>query len=319
MKKNMAGAMAALLMVAACQMPAFAAEGPEGGTDYGSFYDETGVMNTEVLQELGEVTLPSVGGAYGVDLHVDVLDYADGRETMEEMAARIYEEYGYGDPDTLDGLSLTLLLGTDGDSYTLPEGNWVVYGAGEDQELMEAIAASVSEQVAPYLTEGAWDGDLASDQATLEQAVSAVSDAVQQACEDNGIQKAGALLNYVTDVAGLLSDEQLQTLEQKAQEVSEQYNCGVYAVTVDDYQNYDDSGVFDTAVAVYHGCNLGEGSDRDGILLLLSMADRDYAMFVYGPFANEAFNSYGQEQLEQVFLDDFADNDWYNEIGRAHV
>ena len=312
MKKKMAGAMAALLMFAACQMPAFAAEVPEGGTDYGSFYDETGVMNTEVLQELGEVTLPSVGGAYGVDLHVDVLDYADGRETMEEMAARIYEEYGYGDPDTLDGLSLTLLLGTDGDSYTLPEGNWVVYGAGEDQELMEAIAASVSEQVAPYLTEGAWDGDLASDQATLEQAVSAVSDAVQQACEDNGIQKAGALLNYVTDVAGLLSDEQLQTLEQKAQEVSEQYNCGVYAVTVDDYQNYDDSGVFDTAVAVYHGCNLGEGSDRDGILLLLSMADRDYAMFVYGPFANEAFNSYGQEQLEQVFLDDFADNDWYN-------
>ena len=134
MKKKRAGAMAALLMFAACQMPAFAAEVPEGGTDYGSFYDETGVMNTEVLQELGEVTLPSVGGAYGVDLHVDVLDYADGRETMEEMAARIYEEYGYGDPDTLDGLSLTLLLGTDGDSYTLPEGNWVVSGAGEDQE-----------------------------------------------------------------------------------------------------------------------------------------------------------------------------------------
>ena len=71
MKKKLAGAMAALLMFAACQMPAFAAEVPEGGTDYGSFYDETGVMNTEVLQELGEVTLPSVGGAYGVDLHVE--------------------------------------------------------------------------------------------------------------------------------------------------------------------------------------------------------------------------------------------------------
>lgn len=313
MKKKMAGAMAALLMLTVCQMPVLAAEAEEDSyTTNGVIYDETGVMDTEVLQELGQVTLPSVGGAYGVDLRVDVLDYADGKETMEEMAARIYEEYGYGYPDTLDGISLTLLLGTDGDSYTLPEGNWIVYGAGEDQQLMETIAASVSEQVAPYLTEGAWDGDLASDQATLEQAVSAVSDAVQQACEDNGIQKAGALLNYVTDVAGLLSDEQLQTLEQKAQEVSEQYNCGVYAVTVDDYQNYDDSGVFDTAVAVYHGCNLGEGSDRDGILLLLSMADRDYAMFVYGPFANEAFNSYGQEQLEQVFLDDFADNDWYN-------
>ena len=37
MKKKMAGAMAALLMFAACQMPAFAAEVPEGGTDYGSF------------------------------------------------------------------------------------------------------------------------------------------------------------------------------------------------------------------------------------------------------------------------------------------
>ena len=63
--------------------------------------------------------------------------------------------------------------------------------------------------------EGAWDGDLASDQKTLEQAVSAMSDAVQQACEDNGIEKAGALLNYVTDVAGLLSDEQRKLFEQE--------------------------------------------------------------------------------------------------------
>ena len=46
---------------------------------------------------------------------------------------------------------------------------------------------------------------------------------------------------------------------------------------------------------------MGMGEDRDGIMILLSMEDRDYAMFVYGPKASEVFNAYGQEQLETYF------------------
>ena len=50
---------------------------------------------------------------------------------------------------------------------------------------------------------------------------------------------------------------------------------------------------------------MGEGPDRDGIMLLLSMDDRDWAMFCYGSRCEYAFNSYGQQKLEKVFLDNF--------------
>ena len=44
------------------------------------------------------------------------------------------------------------------------------------------------------------------------------------------------------------------------------------------------------------------------------MEERDYAMFVYGEYAEYAFNSYGQKKLEETFLPDFGDNDWYGGI-----
>lgn len=56
---------------------------------------------------------------------------------------------------------------------------------------------------------------------------------------------------------------------------------------------------------------MGVGPNRDGIMLLLSMADRDWAMFCYGSHCEYAFNSYGQEKLEKVFLDNFGEDDWY--------
>ena len=41
------------------------------------------------------------------------------------------------------------------------------------------------------------------------------------------------------------------------------------------------------------------------------MDDRDWAMFCYGSRCEYAFNSYGQQKLEKVFLDNFGENDWY--------
>ena len=56
------------------------------------------------------------------------------------------------------------------------------------------------------------------------------------------------------------------------------------------------------------------GENRDGIIILLSMAERDYAMFVYGTYAETAFNSYGQEKLEKAFLGNFKEDDWYGGV-----
>ena len=117
---------------------------------------------------------------------------------------------------------------------------------------------------------------------------------------------------YVYDEAGLLEAEELVNLDAKAAAVSEKYGYGIYMITVSDYQKYSTSDVFTAATEMYHGLGLGEGADREGILLMLSMEDRDYATFFYGKNVEYAFDEYGQIQLEEQFLDDFADNQWYD-------
>ena len=104
-------------------------------------------------------------------------------------------------------------------------------------------------------------------------------------------------------------------LEAQAKEISLRHHCGVYVAFVDDYTVYSDGGgVYKTTYQLYHGDQLGMGDDRDGIIILLSMAERDYAMFVYGTYAETAFNSYGQEKLEKAFLGNFKEDDWYGGV-----
>lgn len=119
-------------------------------------------------------------------------------------------------------------------------------------------------------------------------------------------------MGYVTDSANILAAEERSDLESQAESVSTQYGVGVYIVTVNDYEDYDADGVYEAAYGIYHANELGLGDDRNGILLLLSMNNRKWAMFCYGKQSEYAFNRYGQKQLEDVFLDDFHDDDWYD-------
>ena len=118
-------------------------------------------------------------------------------------------------------------------------------------------------------------------------------------------------LGYVTDAADLLSYEEWEHLESLCGSISDQYDCGVYVVTVDDFTEYGTGDVFEVTYGIYHGYALGKGADRDGLILLLSMDTREFALFVYGDGAEYAFDAYGQEMLEGEFLPRFKDNDWY--------
>ena len=124
-------------------------------------------------------------------------------------------------------------------------------------------------------------------------------------------EQTGAQLSYVTDAAGLLSENENMLLEKMAESVSKKYGVGVYIVTVEDYRDFHSEGVYKATYTIYHQYTMGEGPNRDGIMLLLSMDDRDWAMFCYGSRCEYAFNSYGQEKLEKVFLDNFGEDDWY--------
>lgn len=94
-------------------------------------------------------------------------------------------------------------------------------------------------------------------------------------------EQTGAQLSCVTDTAGLLSESEIMLLEKMAESVSQKYGVGVYIVTVEDYRDFHSEGVYKATYTIYHQYTMGVGPNRDGIMLLLSMADRDWAMFCY--------------------------------------
>lgn len=120
-----------------------------------------------------------------------------------------------------------------------------------------------------------------------------------------------AQLDHITDSAGLLTNNEWQRLEEKAREIEETYGFGVYVVTVDDYLDYSYGSVMDAAMSIYRQYSLGTGKGKDGLMLLLSMSDRDYSLITHGDFGNYAFNDEGRAKMSSFFLDDFGNNDWY--------
>ena len=122
---------------------------------------------------------------------------------------------------------------------------------------------------------------------------------------------SGGSLGYVTDTVGLLTQEEQRELETTAAQLAESYGCGVYVIIVDDYTDYTHGSTRDFAKETYINYDLGVGEDKNGILLVLSISDRDYYLLTKGDIANAAFTDYGQEQLTQEFLDDFRYDNWF--------
>lgn len=116
--------------------------------------------------------------------------------------------------------------------------------------------------------------------------------------------------SHVYDGAGLLSASERDALESQAAEISGEYDCAVYIVTVSDYCDYGSGTVRAVAESIYTDNGFGLGAEMSGVMLLLSMDDRDYALIAHG-YGNIAFTDYGKDRLSDEFLDDFRRDDWY--------
>ncbi len=121
---------------------------------------------------------------------------------------------------------------------------------------------------------------------------------------------AEARLEYVTDEAGILSEDTRRELNERARQISEDTGCGVYVVVVKDCRDYVNGGIETFAEEVFEEYGLGYGSTHDGVMLAMSMSERDYDIYAHGDFGNYAFTDYGKEQLAESFLDNFRRNDW---------
>ncbi len=123
---------------------------------------------------------------------------------------------------------------------------------------------------------------------------------------------SGGDLSFVTDSAGLLSDAQKQELESMAAGISERYQCGVYIVTTPDYTSFGRGSISNCAEEIYDSYLRGFGETGDGILFLVSMAERDFDLDAHGSFGNYAFSSRARDTLVDAFAPYFRGDDWYN-------
>lgn len=117
--------------------------------------------------------------------------------------------------------------------------------------------------------------------------------------EDNANIPAEHQLDRVADLAGVIGADRLRSLNALADEVSEKYQCDVAVAFVSsldgrDIVRYSDNFFLDNGY--------GMGLDRNGILLLISVGDREYNESTHGN-AIEAFTDYGlTNYLEPNFL-----------------
>lgn len=121
---------------------------------------------------------------------------------------------------------------------------------------------------------------------------------------------ADARIDYVSDYAGILSLDEQKELRDRAAVVSDQYDFGVYVVVVYDYTEYVNGSIEDFAEEIFHSYSLGRGEDEQGVILAMSMKERDFDIYAHGSFGNYAFTDYGKEQLADSFLDNFRRDDW---------
>ena len=113
----------------------------------------------------------------------------------------------------------------------------------------------------------------------------------------------------IYDAAELLNEDEWLELELLADEITWRYNCAVYIVTIPDYEDYGDSP-YNAAANIYNTQDFGIGEERSGVLLMLSTWDRDYALYIRDGYAKSMIGKYALSQLEDEFLDNFANDDW---------
>ena len=114
----------------------------------------------------------------------------------------------------------------------------------------------------------------------------------------------------IYDTAGILEDWQAEKLEDYARDISRKQDCAVYFVTVEDFTDYGTGSGFQVSTQIFEAMDFGPGSDNSGVMLLLSMADRDYSLIAHG-FGDTALTDDGKDYISEKFLDDFRDNQWY--------
>lgn len=118
-----------------------------------------------------------------------------------------------------------------------------------------------------------------------------------------------AELDLFYDEVGLLTEDQYLELNNLAMDITEKYECEVIIVVVEDRE---DNEINEYAKYVYDEYDYGYGDDKSGLMLFISMKERDFAIITYGS-ANATFTDYGKKVLTEENLLPLLSEDKYYE------
>lgn len=296
MKRLFALLLTAILLLALCPCVSAA-------NDFELLYDATETMDSEAMTLLAD-TMKNLSDTYQIEIRADIVRDLE-KYTIEEYAELFYQQYDYGYGANKDGIYL-MIYATANDDNDLTFGDYCVYFGGSWANSEKALA--IKEQLSAldtWLCTEAWQDDLEQDKTNCIAALTYFNSVFGQ-------QLKGLIsYEFILDEANILTSTQRDQLEQLGEEISASYPCNVYAVTVDNFADISTAGMFEAAEQYYITNGLGSGTEKNGLMLMLSMDDRDYAILAYGSYGHMAFTDYGKTVLEDNFLDNFRDNDWF--------
>lgn len=125
------------------------------------------------------------------------------------------------------------------------------------------------------------------------------------------LNKVTKLLNasanpLLVDEADLLKPDQEKTLLAKLKDVSKRQKCDVVVVTV---KSLEGKSAQDFADDYFDYNGYGQGKNHDGLLFLISMAERKWHISTTG-YGITAFTDAGLDYLSKQFLPDLKDGDY---------
>ena len=286
-----------LLLICSLAVSASAAEG--------FIYCEAQNLITVELNDQ-HLALGELSQKTGVQFEMYFMTCTDEPIPMDALGEVLYENK---EQQPEEYVAVLLQVGQDETGWYLDETYpWDMIAKGsiaQDTAFMSALEVILDS----LITTDNWSGPLAEDQMVATLTATALVEAADQLLA----KQSAPATPYVIDDARLLTIEQRQELNTYAEKITETYGMGIYIMSVEDFHNYgEEPQIFDVLWNYYHDNSLGYGADRQGMILMLSIAERDFATFFYGEDTEYAFNGFGQAQLENYFLDDFGSDDWYD-------
>ena len=289
--------------------------------------DLTGLIDAETISYYGEDLLPSIEEQFGVDIRVEFVDDIGGQDILDYASERV-ELANIGGNTDYNYFFLVVDLGYSGDDLFVED-----YGVTMYMDTEENIVDPVFDAAVPYLEDAMWAGDNASDNETAiglidafglaalntfaeitgiapdEETAEEPTVGMQEPVVEDITPNVSSTSNFYMDTIVVMPEE-VAEINSHLESVSKAHNTGVYLAVVDDYTDYG-SNIEQATENIFEMNNFGVGGDKSGIMLTLSMSERDYYVLIHGDDAHYAFSDFAIEVLESEFLDDFGNDDYY--------